>query len=72
VLVAMECQVDDRTDVVAQLEHVAVRLIALIEASAVERRILTHLGLPTEAPTPAATASLRRHDRLQAAGQPPL
>ena len=29
------------------------RLIALIEASAVARRILTHLALPADVPTPA-------------------
>ena len=31
------------------------RLIALIEASAVARRILTYLGLPVDVPTPTPT-----------------
>jgi len=37
-------------------------LIALIEASAVTRRILSHLGLPAEVPTPARAPPVAEDD----------
>ena len=38
------------------------RLIALLEASAVTERILRHLGLPTEVPDPRPARAPPRHD----------